>query len=235
MDGLSSANYAISYVAGSLSVTRQPLTVTVDADPATAVKDAFTKVYGSANPAFTVRYDGFVLGQGPGFLTGAPAYTTAATTTSDVGSYPVTVDGLSSANYAITYVAGSLSILYRWDGYLQPINDTAHMVGVSESKFKFGQTIPVKFTVKKADGTVVQQVGANPTFSYGYLSATCDFSVTSESVPADTPTSGPVFDWDGSKYQYNWSTKGLTKQGEYRIFANLADGTRRHVDVCLSK
>ena len=129
-----------------------------------------------------------------------------------------------------------MSIQYRWDGYLQPINDTAHMTGVSESKFKFGQTIPVKFTVKRADGTVVQQTGPAPSFSYGYLAATCDSTVTSETVPADTtPTGGPTFDWDGSKYQYNWSTKGLTKQGEYRIFANLADGTRRHVDVCLSK
>ena len=110
VDGLSSDNYAISYVAGSLSVTAKALTITVDADPDTAVKDAFTKVYGSANPAFTVRYEGFVPGQGPGSLTGTPAYTTAATAASDVGSYPVSVDGLSSDNYAFSYVAGSLAV-----------------------------------------------------------------------------------------------------------------------------
>ena len=92
VDGLSSDNYAITYVAGSLSVTAQALTITVDADPVTAAKDAFTKVYGSANPAFAVRYDGFVLGEGSGRpWTGTLAYTTAATAASNVGSYPVSV------------------------------------------------------------------------------------------------------------------------------------------------
>ena len=67
---LSSDNYAITYAAGSLSVTAKALTVTVDADPVTEAKDAFTKVYGSDNPAFSVRYDGFVLGQGAGALSG---------------------------------------------------------------------------------------------------------------------------------------------------------------------
>jgi hypothetical protein len=50
-------------------------------------------------------------------------------------------------------------------------------------------------------------------------------------VPADNV---PVFTWDGSQYHYNWSTKGLTA-GLYRIFANLADGTVRSVDICLTK
>ena len=36
------------------------------------------------------------------------------------------------------------------------------------------------------------------------------------------------------QYHFNWSTKGLTA-GEYRIFANLADGTARYVDICLTK
>ena len=39
---------------------------------------------------------------------------------------------------------------------------------------------------------------------------------------AVTPDAGDVR-WDGSQYHYNWSTKGLTA-GEYRIYANLADG-----------
>jgi hypothetical protein len=43
-----------------------------------------------------------------------------------------------------------------------------------------------------------------------------------------------VYNWDGNQYHYNWSTKGLTA-GEYRIFANLADGTARYVDICLTK
>ena len=40
--------------------------------------------------------------------------------------------------------------------------------------------------------------------------------------------------FNGGHYQFNWSTKGLTA-GEYRIYANLADGTKRFVDICLTK
>ncbi|WP_344302967.1 MBG domain-containing protein, partial [Nocardioides bigeumensis] len=68
--GLTSDNYVIQFVDGSLDITKAPLTVTADAAPGTETVDAFRKVYGSPNPAFTVRYDGFVLGQGPGALGG---------------------------------------------------------------------------------------------------------------------------------------------------------------------
>ena len=53
-------------------------------------------------------------------------------------------------------------------------------------------------------------------------------------VRPDSAGRGGTYGWDGSKYHYNWSTKGLTA-GEYRIFANLADGTKRFVDICLTK
>jgi hypothetical protein len=48
------------------------------------------------------------------------------------------------------------------------------------------------------------------------------------------PDPGVTYAWDGSKYQYNWSTKNLTV-GEYRIYANLADSTKPWVEICLTK
>ena len=86
--GAVDGNYRFTYVAGSLSVTAKALTVTVDADPDTEAKDAFTKVYGSANPAFSVRYDGFVLGEDSEVLDGDLAFETAATAASNVGFVP---------------------------------------------------------------------------------------------------------------------------------------------------
>ena len=49
-----------------------------------------------------------------------------------------------------------------------------------------------------------------------------------------SPQSDPKYGFNGSHYHYNWSTKGLTA-GEYRIYAHLADGTSRYVDICLTK
>ena len=79
-----------------------------------------------------------------------------------------------------------LVVLYRWDGFLQPINDTAHDLGVM-SKFKAGQTIPAKFVLKNAAGAVVQQAGI-PTFTRTDRLGACDSAAALENpepVPAD--------------------------------------------------
>ena len=58
----------------------------------------------------SVSYSGWVNGEGPSSLTTAPSVTTTATTTSPVGSYPITAAGAVDPNYAITYVPGQLSV-----------------------------------------------------------------------------------------------------------------------------
>ena len=125
-----------------------------------------------------------------------------------------------------------LVVLYRWDGFLQPINDTAHALGPM-SKFKAGQTIPAKFVLKNAAGAAVQQTGI-PTFTRTGLLGACDSNAALENPEFVSASVVPQYTWDGAQYHYNWSTKGLTA-GLYRIFANLADGTAPSVDICLTK
>jgi hypothetical protein len=88
-------------LAGGEVISSAPLTVTAE--------DA-GRVYGNANPAFTVRYSGFVPGEGPSVLGGTLAFSTDAAAVSDVGAYLITPAGLTSANYAITYAAGTLTV-----------------------------------------------------------------------------------------------------------------------------
>ena len=116
-------------------------------------------------------------------------------------------------------------VSYRWDGFLQPINDTAHQTGVQESKFKLGQTIPAKFVLKNAAGDVVQQA-ANPTFTRSgqprcLRQRDAALDTITEVV---TPDAGVIYKWDGSQYHYNWSTKGLTS----RRVPHLREPRRRH-------
>src|SRR5439155_942398 len=49
---------------------------------------------------------------------------------------------------------------YRFDGFLQPINDTAHQIGQNLSVFKAGSSVPVKLQLRKIDGTVTQGIQA---------------------------------------------------------------------------
>src|SRR4029079_6838972 len=86
--------------------------------------------------------------------------------------------GADKGNYAL--VASTLTtkaaISYRWDGFLQPINATAH-TGEFESKFKLGSTIPVKFQIKNAAGVSLQQA-VLPGFDRAAYLGPCDSATT---------------------------------------------------------
>ncbi|WP_143822349.1 NHL domain-containing protein [Mucilaginibacter pedocola] len=101
VSGAASANYNISYVAGTLTIGKANLNITADNK---------SKVYGSANPALTASYSGFVNGDNAVTLSAQPILSTTATTTSAVGTYPITLSGAASNNYNITYTQGTLTI-----------------------------------------------------------------------------------------------------------------------------
>ncbi|MDZ7669070.1 MAG: MBG domain-containing protein [Gammaproteobacteria bacterium] len=84
---------------GTLSVNPAPLTITAH---------DHSRLYGASNPALTYTADGFVLGQDASVLDDF-AVATAATESSDVGSYAIAADG-SSSNYELTFVGGTLSV-----------------------------------------------------------------------------------------------------------------------------
>ncbi|HXI79844.1 MAG TPA: MBG domain-containing protein, partial [Verrucomicrobiae bacterium] len=72
--------------------------------------DDVSKAYGDPNPTFTVTYSGFVNGDDASALGGLPTFTTAATTGSPVGTYPVSVSGLASSTYVFDYAGGTLTV-----------------------------------------------------------------------------------------------------------------------------
>jgi hypothetical protein len=99
--GGSDPNYAISYIAGTATVTPAALTVTA---PSLAV------LYGTTPPTLTPTYTGFVSGDTAASLTTPAVCSTTATAASPVGTYVATCTGASDPNYAITVVAGSVTV-----------------------------------------------------------------------------------------------------------------------------
>src|SRR5207247_10066665 len=83
-----------------------------DSNTTTAAVHGFTKVYnGLVYSGFTVRYAGFQNGETPSVLGGSLSFSGAGTTAVNAGGpYTVTPGGLTSSNYAITFVDGSLTI-----------------------------------------------------------------------------------------------------------------------------
>jgi hypothetical protein len=165
-------------------------------------------------------------------LSGVQAQSCPSVDTSAVGAKTLTCSAIDNAGNIGIGVA-QYSVLYAWTGFLQPINDTAHQIGTTQSKFKAGQTVPAKFLLRDADGNVVQQTG-NPGFLRSGNLGACATYATPEEVEVLSPDVVPVFKWDGAQYHFNWSTKGLSS-GVYRISAKLDDGTQPWVDICLTK
>ena len=94
-------NYNVTYVNGTLTVTKAPLTITAK---------NYTIKQGEALPTFEVTYEGFRNDETEAVLTKLPVITTTATSASEPGEYEITVSGAEAQNYKISYVKGKLTI-----------------------------------------------------------------------------------------------------------------------------
>jgi len=91
-------------------VTITPSTLTVLPAPLLISANAATKQYSDPLPQLTATFTGFVLGETPSALSGALSITTAATRLSAPGAYPISIGGLTSSNYAITYAGSTFTV-----------------------------------------------------------------------------------------------------------------------------
>lgn len=158
--------------------------------------------------------------------------------TSTVGNHTVTIPGgtaVDNVGHLNEATECSYHVGYAFHGFLQPINDTAHQIGLSTSVFKAGSTIPVKFQLFDANGAPVQAATApiwlNPAKG-GPLPSTIGVD---ESTYTDPATSGSFFKWDASSQQYIFNYKTDKSQTGYywRIGVKLDDGSTQFVTVAL--
>ena len=165
---------------------------------------------------------------GAGSCSGSPSGGTA----NGVGKFTYTATVTDQAGNRAT-VTVTYQVKYKWEGFQQPINDTAHQIGTSTSIFKGGSTVPAKFQLKKADGTVVQANSLPQWLTPAKGSATS--APVDESVYSDPATSGTAYRWDATsqQYIYNWSTKGSSAGFYYRIGVTLDDGQTYYVNIGL--
>ncbi|MGY2703369.1 OmpL47-type beta-barrel domain-containing protein [Nocardioides sp. HB32] len=149
--------------------------------------------------------------------------------TNGTGTFAYTATATDKAGNSST-VTGSYQVVYRFGGFLQPINDTAHDQG-STSTFKAGSTVPVKFQLLRVDGTPVQPVAA-PTWltpvKGGATTAPVD-----ETVYTASADSGSTYRYDASANQYIYNWKTGTGGNYWRIGVKLDDGQTYFVNIGL--
>jgi hypothetical protein len=147
-----------------------------------------------------------------------------------VGTFTWTATAKDRAGNATTST-GSYKVVYRFDGFAQPINDTAHQVGLNTSVFKAGSTVPAKLQVKRSDGTVVQPVTAPVWLAPVRGSATS--APIDESLYSATADSGSVYKYDATAQQWSYNWKSLTAGYYWRIGVRLDDGETYYVNLGL--
>lgn len=101
LSGAESNKYSFNYVAGTLTITKAPLTISAG---------NYTKKQGDAMPEFKASYSGFKNGENETVLTKQPVFSTEANESSSPADYVVNVSGAEATNYDITYLPGILTV-----------------------------------------------------------------------------------------------------------------------------
>ena len=104
--GLSSGNYTLTFIDGTLTIS--PAALTVTANDGGKTYDGLGYRGGNG-----VSYSGFVNGESAGVLDGTLAYGGSSQGAVNAGSYVITPSGLSSGNYTLTFIDGTLTISPR--------------------------------------------------------------------------------------------------------------------------
>jgi hypothetical protein len=176
---LASTNYTFLFAPGDLQIYKAPLRVQPVPIPVT---------YGQSIPAptgFTIT--GFVNGDTQASsVTGAPAMSTTATSTSPVGVYPITATAgtLASTNYYFTYFTNNLQV------YKAPLTYT-----ISSPTITHGQPIPtLTYTLSGfVNGDTTSVVSGSPVLST---------TATSSSPVGRYPSTGTVGTLSAHNYYF---------------------------------
>jgi hypothetical protein len=95
------AAHTFTYLPGTLTVTKKVLTVTASSP---------TVPHGVGVPAITPSYSAFAGSDDASVLDVAPTCSTAASATSDAGTYPSSCSGGSDGDYAFSFVDGTVTV-----------------------------------------------------------------------------------------------------------------------------
>jgi hypothetical protein len=201
--GASDPNYTFTYVAGSATVTPAALTVTA---PSPAVR------YGAAPPTLTPTYTGFVSGDTASSLSTSAVCSTTATAGSPVGTYPVTCAGAADANYAITYVSGTVTVGTAVLTVAAPASTSTYgsapgVLTPSYSGFVNGDTIHSLATPATCSSTVTASSAVGTYAGANSCSGAADpnYAITYVAAPATvTPATLTVTASSGSS-TYGWA------------------------------
>jgi hypothetical protein len=189
LSGSASSNYVLTQPTG--------LTATITPAPLTLTADNKTMNFGGPVPPLTFTATGLVNGETTAVLTTQPTLTTTATSSSPPGNYPINITGGSAANYTITDVPGTLTVVQS-SATTTTLTVSRNLTVVGQLITITAQVTPVSPSAVKPTGTVTFSLDGNPfrTVALDPTTGLASFDITS--IPFGQHTLSAVFSGDAN-------------------------------------
>ena len=199
--GYSKKNYDITCPTGTFTINKAALTVTAD---------SVTITYGDDRPTFSVSYDGFVNNETESVLGGSLAFACAYVRYGDARTYSIIPSGLTSDNYEIAFVNGTLTVNKKpitatisLSSYSISVTDYVLSVAIPSVEFSGlvnGDTLTVTYTATGSGTTVPTTLDDSTTLGKGVYTVKADFSGNKAAnyEIAVTPATLTVKEYDGN-------------------------------------
>ena len=241
-------NYNVTYVNGTLTITKAPLTIKAK---------SYTIKQGDDLPTFEAEYSGFMNDETDAVLTKKPTITTSATSSGAPGTYDIVVADASATNYDITFVKGTLTITQA-DAIIVTAKNYSREYGEANPTFEYavsGETLtgtpsiscsatatsPVgEYDIVVSKGSVTNY---NVNFVNGKLTVTkAPLTITAKNYSIKQGESLPTFEAEYSGFKNNETASVLTTQptitttatsasepGTYEIIVSGASATNYNI------
>lgn len=196
--GASDDNYNFVYQNGTLSVTKATLLATAQDN---------SRVYGYANPSFSVVYTGFKNGEDESVINTDVNLSTTAGGTANVGTHTINASGGLDNNYTFTYASGTLTITKAT--LTATANNASRVAGeanpaftVSYTGFRNGENASVINTLATAsslaDGSspvgtyaITASGASDNNYDFAYVDGVLDVLLEPYVPPVDVPVTSP--------------------------------------------
>jgi len=231
--GAEATNYTFTYANGTLTIDKRNLQV---------LPNNASRIYGYANPSFSLSYNGFINADNDSKITTKPSTATTATLTSNAGDYPITCSGGSATNYSFTYETGTLTITKA--PLTVCVSNSSRLYGatnpsftINYSGFRNGETQAVLAVQPQAVclATPASDVSSYPIIISGGTSTNYDFSyingtltitkasltITAENKSREQGQSNPEFTLAYSGFKNNENASVLNVLPTISCAANI--------------
>ena len=232
--GANPNNYNLpTSASGPGHITTKPLSITAD-------NKSF--LFGDPLPTLTASYNGFVAGEGVGNLGGSLIFTIKNASNVVVpyngstpsGTYTIIPSGLTSTNYAITFVNGTLTIgAWTITGFYQPVDMNTTTLFIWNT-IKGGSTVPLKFNIYAGPvGPLTERKNVSDVM-FGTIQVAeipCNASSGLDSLVDYVTNTGNTtlrYDSSGAQFIQNWQTPKQPNKC-YQVRMTALDGS--HIDA----